>query len=238
MSPLYLSQHEKEALKAVNIRALEQLVDQGLWDGRATALYDLHLSSCGPYVAERMRRFERDLAEYAKSKAAKKRAETRTRAWSTGHDLLHAVRDMIRRMEEEEKETQLFRIDDMIRSPYRFSEHLELRVNYQWRPTIDDQWRFGTITFTHNVDMRPDYTLPQPKRKPSAAKVEQEHQETLYRHWEHLRMLAVHAVREFLKSSGDGTAIPQTFQAKPAARDRYLNNFSCDFWRGEASGES
>ena len=238
MSALYLSQYEKEALKAVDVRKLEQLVDQALWDGRATALYDLHLSSCGLYVAERLRRFERDLAEYAKSKAAKKRAATRTRAWSTGHDLLHAVRDMIRRMEEEEKETQLFRIDDMIHSPYRFSEHLELRVNYQWRPTIDDQWRFGTITFAHNVDMRSDYTRPQPKRKPSAAKMEQERQETLYRHWEHLRMLAVHAVREFLKSGGDGAAIPQTFQAKPAARDRYLNNFSCDFWRGEALIES
>ena len=140
-------------------------------------------------------------------------------------------------MEEEEKETQLFRIDDMIRSPYRFSEHMELRVDYQWRPTIDDQWRFGAITFIHDVDMRPDYTRPRPKRKPSAAKVEQERQETLYRHWEHLRMLAVHAVREVLKSGGDGTAIPQTFQAKPAARDRYLNNCSCDFWREEASSE-
>ena len=238
MSAFYLSQHEKEPLKALDIRKLEQLVDQALWDGRATGLYDLHLSSCGPNVGERLRRFERDLAEYAKSKAAKKRAKTRTRAWSTGHDLLHAVRDMIRRMEEEEKETQLFRIDDMIRSPCRFRERLELRVNYQWRPTIDDQWRFGTITFTHDVDMRPDYTRPQPKRKLSAAKVEEARQETLYRHWEHLRMLALHAVREFLKGGGDGTAIPQTFQAKPAARDRYLNNYSCDFWRAEASSES
>ena len=145
---------------------------------------------------------------------------------------------MIRRMEEEEKETQLFRIDDMIRSPCRFRERLELRVNYQWRPTIDDQWRFGTIAFLHDVDLRPDYTLPQPKRKPSAAKVEQERQETLYRHWEHLRVLAAHAVRNFLNSFLDGTATPETFRAKPAARDRYLNNFSCDFWREEASSGS
>lgn len=237
MSAIYLSQHQKEALRAVDIRKLEHLVDQALWDGRATELYDLHLSSCGSYVAERLRRFERDLAEYAKSKAATKRERTRSRAWSTGHDLIYAVRDMIQRMEDEEKEIQLFRIDDMIHTPHRFSEHLALRVNYQWRPTINDEWRFGTITFTHSVDMCPDYTLPQPKRKPSAAKAEEKRQETLYRRWEHLRMLAIDAVREFLKAGGDGRAIPETFEAKPAARDRYLNNFSCDFWREELSSE-
>ncbi|HEX8468667.1 MAG TPA: hypothetical protein VF620_12775 [Allosphingosinicella sp.] len=238
MSAIYLSQHQKEALRAVDIRNVEQLVDQALWDGRATALYDLHLSSCGSYVAERLRRFERDLAEYAKSKATKKREQTRSRAWSTGHDLLYAVRDMIQRMEDEEKEIQLFRIDDMIHTPYRFSEYLTLRVNYQWRSTTENEWRFGTITFTHSVDSRPDYTLPQPRRRPSAAKVEEKRQETLYRQWEHLRMLAINAVREFLKAGGDGGAIPETFEAKPAARDRYLNNFSCDFWRGESSGQS
>jgi hypothetical protein len=125
--------------------------------GKGTALYSLDLPSCGPYVAERLRRFESDLAEYAKSKAATKRAEARTRAWSTGHDLLYAVRDMIQRMEEEKKETQLFRIDDMIPSSHRFSEHMMLRVNYQWRRTRDDQRRFGTIAFIHNIDTDPDY---------------------------------------------------------------------------------
>lgn len=196
MSSLYLSQYEKEALKALDIRKLEQLLDQALSIGRATALHDLHLSQCGAYVAERLRRFERDLADHAISKAAKKWAETSKRAWSTGQDLLRAVRDTTGRMDEEEQETQLFRINDMISSPFRFSQHLEVRVHYEWRPTINDEWRLGTITFTHRVDIRADYVGTQPKRKASAAKVERELQETLYRHWDHFRMLAVHAVAQ------------------------------------------
>jgi DNA-binding protein H-NS len=79
----------------------------------------------------------------------------------------------------------------------------------------------------------PDYTRPisAPKRKPSAAKHEEARQETLFRHWEHLKMLALRAVREYLLSGSDRSAIPEIFQAKPDRYGRYLNNFSCDFWK-------
>lgn len=78
--------------------------------------------------------------------------------------------------------------------------------------------------------MRSDYTQPQPTRKPSAAKLEEQRQDTLYSHWDHLRALALHSVREFLKAGGDGLTIPEKFEAKPGRTDRYLNNFSCNFW--------
>lgn len=231
MGELYISQHVKTAVRAIDVRELERLVEQALWEQRATALYDLHLPNCGPYVAERLRRFERELAAFAKAKAAKKREETRGRAWSAGSDLRWAIREVLQRIEEEEKETQLCRVDDLISPPYRLRERIDVRVGYQWRRTVDDEWSYGSITFVHDVDMRPDYTIPAPKRKPSAAKQEQDRQETLYRHWEQLTRLALHSVREYLKSGGDGNAIPETFQAKPDAHSRWLNNFSCDFWR-------
>ncbi|RSY81078.1 hypothetical protein DAH66_15410 [Sphingomonas koreensis] len=230
MSSLYLSHREMTAIKAIDIREVERRVSQALYEGRPSALYELQLSGSGSHIASRLHRYERDLANYAKAKAATKRSETRSRAWSSGHDLVDAVRDMKGRVEEQEEETQLLRIDDQISPPYRFGDRVEVRVGYQWRASADAAWAFGAITFFHNVDMRPDYTRPQPARKPSAAKLEEQRQETLFRYWDHLRMLALHSVREFLKSGGDGSTIPKEFEAKPARTDRHLNNFSCDFW--------
>ncbi len=230
MSSLYLSQHEMTAIKAIDTREVERRVDQALDEGRPTTLHGLDLSSSGSHIATHLHRYERDLANYAKAKAATKRSETRSRAWSSGHDLVYAVRDMKRQVEEQEKEVQLLQIDDQITPPYRFGDRIEVRVGYRWRATADASWTFGAITFFHVVDMRPDYTQPQPTRKPSAAKLEEQRQETLFRHWDHLRMLALQSVREFLKSGGDGSTIPEEFEAKPGRTDRRLNNFSCDFW--------
>lgn len=231
MGEIYVSQREQTALRTVDIRELQGLVDQAIRDERATALYGMHLSSCGPFVAERLHRFERDLAEYARSKSAKKRAEMETQARRAGRDLLCAVQNMQYRMEEEEKEKQLFLVDDLIRPPCRFRKRIDVRVSYRWRRTVNEEWNYGSIIFVHDVDMRPDYTAPVPKRKPSAAKQEQDRQKELYRHWENLMRLALHSVREYLKSGGDGNAIPETFQAKADTHSHLLNNFSCDFWR-------
>lgn len=234
MSAMYLSEQEKAALKATDIRQVEELIDQAMWDVRTTSLHDLSLASCGPYVAERLRWFERDLAEYAKAKAAKKRAETQTRARRAGSDLLYAIRDMRRRMAEEEKETELFRVDDVISPPHRFRDRIEVRVGYRWRGAVDDEWAYGSISFIQDVDMHPDYTLPAPKRKPSAAKQEDARQDTLYKHWDHLVTLALHAVRSYLKSGGDGSVIPKTFQTKTDERSRWLDNLSCNFWEKQS----
>jgi len=230
MSSLYLSQHEMTAIKAIDTSEVERRVNQALDDGRPTALYGLHLSTSGSHIATHLRRYARDLASFAKAKAATKRSETRSRAWSSGNDLVHAVRDVKRQVEEQEKEIQLLQIIDQIAPPYRFRDRIEVRVHYQWRATADAAWTFRAITFFHDVDMRPDYTRPQPTRKPSASKLEEQRQETLSRHWDHLRVLALQSVREFLKSGGDGSTIPEEFEAKPDRTDRHLNNFSCDFW--------
>lgn len=230
MSGLYISQHEVSAIKAIDACEVERRVQQALDEGRPTALSGLNLWSSGSHIANHLHRYERDLSNYAKAKAARKRSETRSRAWSSGHDLVYAVRDMKRLVEEQEKEIQFFRIDDLISPPYRFRDRVEVRVYYQWRTEGGADWTSGTITFFHDVDMRPDYTRPQPTRKPSAAKQEELRQDTLFRHWDHLRMLALQSVRQFLKAGGDGSTIPDEFEAKPSRTDRHLNNFSCDFW--------
>jgi hypothetical protein len=238
MSALYLSDQEKAALRAVDLRELERLVDDALWQQRITGLHALQLANCGDYVANQLRAFDRALADYAKAKAAKKREEMRGRAWLASRDLGSAVRAMLERADKEDRERELFRVDDMIRSPHRFSEHMEIRVHFDWRVRAEDPWNFRTITFVHDVDIRAVHTmlLRQPKRKPSAARLEQERQDTLYRHWEHLRLLAMNAVREFLQKGGDATTIPERFVAMTSGRDRYLNNFSCDFWQEPKAG--
>jgi hypothetical protein len=138
---------------------------------------------------------------------------------------------MKQRLETEQKEAQLFIVDDQIMPPHRFSKHLSVRVSYRWRRTVDDEWTFGSITFVHDVDLRPDYATPIPKRKPSAAKREQDQQDRLYQTWEHLMRGALYSVRDYFREGGDGDKIPDTFQATVDSHSRGLNNYSTQFWR-------
>jgi hypothetical protein len=186
------------------------------------------------YVASRLRAFEQALAEHGKAKSAKKRAETKDRAQHAGSDLAHAVRQMKHRMETEEKEGQLFYVDDQIIWPYSFSEQLTVRVGYRWRHAIEDDWTHGSITFSHRVDLRPDYTMQTTKRKPGAAKLEQNRQDKLSHEWKHLMGLALHTIREYFRAGGDGNAIPPTFQATTDPYSRGLNNYSAQFWREQS----
>ena len=137
---------------------------------------------------------------------------------------------MKRRMETEQKEGQLFYIEDQIIPPHHFSEHLRLRLSYRWRRTVDDEWKFGVITFVYDVNLRPDYTFPIPRRKPSAAKQEQDRQTKLYQAWENLMRVALCSVRDYFREGGDGRRIPEIFQAVVDPHTPGLNNYSAQFW--------
>lgn len=231
MTLINTPKREQESLEAIDVHELRRLIEQAVMDQFTGSLRDLPLLSCGPYVAERLRRFDRALVEYSKSKSDKKRSETRVRASRAGTDLYYAVREMQERIATEQTEAQLFQIDDHILVPHSFRPHLEVRITYRWRQSVDNDWAFGDLTFHHDVDLRPNYALPAPKRKASAAKQDDELQEKLYREWDHLKSLALWSIQEFFRSGGDGATIPKTFSVKVDGHTRGLNNFSADFWR-------
>lgn len=230
MSEINIPSDERDALKAIDTNVLNKLIEQCLYEERPSALRILRLESCGPYAASQLRAYEKALAEYSKAKAARKRAETEYRARRAGSYLAHAVQQMKHRVETEEKEGLLFYVDDQILPPHRFSEQVTVRVSYRWRRAIEDEWAYGSVTFSHEVDLRPDYTMPLPTRKLSAAKQEQERQGKLFGEWEHLMKLGLYSLRDYFKGGGDGSTIPQSFQAKTDSCSRGLNNFSAKFW--------
>jgi hypothetical protein len=218
-------------LKAIDLRQLEELVDEAVWQSRSGELHLLRLASCGEYVSGRLYRLDQAILAHNEAKAAKKRAEISADVRRAGMDLVYAVREMKNRLEREERERTLFEIDDVVYTPRTFTPRLEVRISYRWRDTADESWTHGTITFQHEVDMRPDYTLPVPKREPPRWRQEEELQDRLYRTWDHLRASALHSVREYLKSGCDRTKIPEVFKATTDSHSRGLNNYSTQFWR-------
>lgn len=230
MSEINIPPDQQAALDAVDIRELDRLIDQAFRSEQSGAISGL-VRNCGPYVAGRLQNFEQALGRHRAAKAARKREETGRDLRSAGSDLAHAVDGMKRRLESERKDAELFVVDDLIAPPYRFSKTLHVTVNYRWRRSVDDAWAYSSITFTHEADIRPDYTRPAPKRKPSAAKQEQELQHQLYLTWEHLMRGALYSVRDFFRDGGDGAAIPDNFKARVDSHSRGLNNYSTQFWR-------
>lgn len=233
MGLINIPHEEREALKGIDSDILDQLIELSLGQRIFAPLRALGLESCGLYVASRLRAFETAIAEYGAAKASKMLTESGNRARRAGTDLAHAVLQMKRKVEEGEREDQLFYIDDLIQPPNNFGSHLSVRVRYRWRATIDDKWEHGSITFTHDVDLRPDYSMPLSKRKLSASERDRDRQERLYGEWEHLMQLGLYSVSDFLRRGGDASAIPESFQARADSYSRNLNNFSTQFWAAQ-----
>ncbi|MER8808235.1 hypothetical protein [Mesorhizobium australicum] len=231
MGEINIPRDQQVAIAAIDASELDRLIEQAIREERSGDLHRLSLANCGSYIASKLHSLDQALARHREAKAPRKRAETGDALRRAGHDLSFAVRAMNKRMETEQKEAQLFIVDDHVMLPYRFSKHLSVRVSYRWRRTVDDEWTFGSITFVHDVDLLPDFTRPALKRKPSAAKQEQDLQNTLYQTWEHLMTGALYSVRDYFRDGGDGEKIPDTFQATVDSYSRGLNNYSTLFWR-------
>lgn len=234
MGEINIPHDQQVAIAAIDAGELDGLIEQAIREERLDDLHRFALANCGSYIATKLHSFDRSLAKHREAKARRKRAETGDALRRAGHDLSFAVGAMKRRLETEQKEAQLFIVDDQIVPPDRFSKHLSVRVRYRWRRTVDDEWKFGSITFVHDVELRPDYAALAPKRKPSAAKQEQDLQNRLYQTWEHLMRGGLYSVRDYFRESGDGDKIPDTFQATVDSHSRGLNNYSTQFWRQQA----
>lgn len=239
MGEINIPPAEANALKAVDMKVLSGLIDQCLGSERHDALRSLRLDSCGLYVANKFREFSCSLDEYRNSKAPSKRDRTGESARRAGDNLKFAVQQMKDRLQVEEAEGQIFRVDDVIAAPYALDENITVRVGFQWRASVDDAWQYGSIVFSHRVHSRPDYARLEPKRKKSAGQQSRERQNELFDTWERLKGHAIFSVRDFFRGGGNGADIPKTFQVKADSYSGGLNNFSADFWRqreGTAAG--
>lgn len=231
MGEINIPRDQQTAITAIDARELDRLIDQAIREERSGELHRLPLAACGSHIGTKLHSFDRALAKHREAKAPRKRAETGDALRRAGHDLSFAVGAMKQRLETEQKDAQLFIVDDQIVPPYRFTTQMSVRVSYRWRRTIEDEWQWGSITFFHHHDPRPNYAVPVSTRKPSAAKQEQELQNRLYQTWEHLMRGALYSVRDYFRDGGDGAKIPETFQVTVDSYSRDLNNYSTQFWR-------
>lgn len=231
MGEIYIPRDQQTALAAIDSSELDKLIEQAIREERSGDLHRLGLANCGPYVAGKYQSFYEALAKHRDAKSSRKREQTGDTLRRAARDVTFAVRAMKQRMETEAKDSEFFVIDDQIMQPFHFSKHMSVRVHYRWRRSIDDDWSHGSITFVHDVDPRPDYTTPPPKRKPSATKREEELQYRLYQIWEHLMRGALYSVRDYFRDGGDGDKIPETFKVTVDSYSRDLNNYSTQFWR-------
>lgn len=227
MSEINIPRSQQDALKEVDISALDKAIDECIADESSAALQRFRLSTCGPYVANHLRVFERAVARYGDAKSAKKRAETEYELRTAGDDLAHAVSQMKHRLEVEAEEALHFYVEGQFMQPTYFTEKLSAQVSYRWRRSTSDGWEYGTITFTHQACSHLRYVMPSTSRKPSAAKQKQDLQDKLRGEWEYLMSLGLQAVRDYFRQGRDGAEIPETFHVRA---ERGLNNYSADFW--------
>lgn len=231
MAEINITSDEQVALAAIDNGELDRAIERAIQEETSEYVHRLPLAKCGSYIETELRRFEQALVRYRQDKAPRKRSETGDALRRAGQNLSFAVGAIKRRMETEQQEAELFYVDDQIAPLFPFTKRLSVTVRYRWRRTVDDKWRFGSIAFVHDVDLRPGYKSPAPKRKPSPAKQEQDRQQMLYETWEHLMRSALYSVRDYFRDGGDGDKIPDTFRATVDAHSRRLNNYSTEFWR-------
>lgn len=231
MGEINLPREEHDAIRSIEVDALRTAIDRCLDTRRMNAtMRDFRLDRCGLYVAAKLREFEASLADYAGAKAWKKVADTGSSARRAGGALTSAVEQMQDRVEAQAQESQRFFINDRILPPLHFDRKLAVSISYRWRPSLDADWIYGSITFLHIYDPPPDYRVPVPKRKPSARQQERDLQDELFQQWDHFRHLGLYSLLEYFRLDRDGADIPMTFQARTDDYRHALNNFSCRFW--------
>ncbi|MFY1664322.1 hypothetical protein [Pseudomonas sp. Pseu.R1] len=230
MSEINVPADQRKAIAALDVSRLDELLDQCLREERLVGLSDLRLYDCGDYIREQLRIFEKAVQGHSAAKAPKKRAQTEHDVRRAGSSLISAVHQMQSRIEREQREDELFVVDDNVGQPYLHSNRLSVSVSYRWRSQASEPWEFGSIKFTHTHQFAPAYLSAQPRRKPSAAAQATAKEAELFQVWDHLRRLALHSVKEYFQKGGDGSKIPQTFQAKQDTYGGGLNNFSASFW--------
>ncbi|WP_417661233.1 hypothetical protein [Pseudomonas sp.] len=233
MSYINLPSDQQTAISDVDEAVLWAAVHKCLDEERVGPIHGLGLSNCGPYVATKLHGFQQAIAEYSKAKVHAKRERTRQDALHAGSDLIHAVQQMKGRLETERQEGKLFFIDDQIMPPFHLSKRLSVRVPFRWRASQASDWKHGQVTFVYDFSPQPSCTLPQSKRKPSAAQVARDLEDCLLREWERLKAQALFSVREFFRDGGDGDAVPEVFAVRLSPYGGGLNNFSCNFWQPE-----
>lgn len=233
MTYINLPSNQQAAISDVDETVLWAAVRKCLDEERTGPIHGLGLNDCGPYVGAKLHAFQQAIAEYSKAKAHAKRERTRQDALYAGNDLIHAVQQMKGRLETERQEGELFFIDDQIRAPFSLSKRLSVPVSFRWRASPSSDWKHGHLTFVYEFSPQPSYTLPMPKRKPSAAQPARDLEDSLYREWERLKAQALFSLREFFRDGGDGDAVPEVFAVRPSPYGGGLNNFSCNFWQPE-----
>ncbi|CAM3103672.1 hypothetical protein [Pseudomonas plecoglossicida] len=233
MTCINLPSNQQAAISDVDEATLRAAVRKCLDEERIGPIHGLGLSDCGSYVGTKLHAFQQAVAEYSKAKAHAKRERTRQDALRAGSDLVHAVQQMKGRLETERQEGELFFIDDQIRPTFHLSKRLSVQVSFRWRASPSADWKHGHLTFVYDFSPQPSYTLPQPKRKPSAAQAARDLEGSLYREWERLKAQALFSMREFFREGGDGDAVPEVFAVRPSPYGGGLNNFSCNFWQPE-----
>ena len=233
MSYINLPSDQQAAISEVDEAVLRASVQKCLDEERVGPIHCLGLSNCGPYVANKLHGFQQAIAEYIKAKAYSKRERTRQHALHAGSDLIHAVQQMKERLETGRQEGELFFIDDQIMPPFLLSKRLSVRVPFRWRASQSSDWKHGQLTFVYDFSPPPSYALSLPKRKPSAAQVARDLEDSLFREWERLKAQALFSMREFFRDGGDGDDVPEVFAVRPSPYGGGLNNFSCNFWQPE-----
>jgi hypothetical protein len=229
MSVINLTGTEILAIKSIDELQLDKQIDLAVGEENLDVLPREVLLKAGDFIGTQLRSFQDALSRYKQAKSAQNRENKFSEVHRYGHRFLSAVRQMKDQVETEEKQRQLFYIDDNVYPPFRFTNDLTATVSYRWRQRVEDDWISGQTTFRHRVVRDNSYVLTKPKRKLSAARQAQLNENELVSTWEGMVSTILCTLRDYFAEGGDGNAIPENFLLK-VDRSGRLNTFSARFW--------
>ncbi|MCG8910272.1 MULTISPECIES: hypothetical protein [Pseudomonas] len=230
MGEINTSRFEREALKALNMTELRKQVDNLVHSGQSGQLHGLGLTECGQFVGTNLHAFERALLEHRQAKSPTKRDRTMDSLLRAGRNLIHAVEERRRVVEEEEHDSMLFTVDDMVDKPTFFSQKLTVRVSYSWRAEREAKWMIGSIDFIYECDRVPSAEALAAGQKKGMARAKRERQVALQSEWNFLRRSALFSVRDYFKNGGNGAEIPKTYEVRKHPHGSVISHRSTDFW--------
>ncbi|WP_426954574.1 hypothetical protein [Muricoccus radiodurans] len=216
LNELRLSPDERTALRAVEPARVAAVTQEALDREDTSRLTPLaRLRDAGRYVAGRLANLEDHLRKATTGRTGSLRDRAREEALSARQELLQAVERTRERADEEEREEQIFRVEQ---SPGMQEPDFPVRVrlSFMWKDSASSAWRSGRIAYIYSPSHAPAAGGRRgagglTRRGVEAAKAER-----------FVTLSAIRSVEDYLREKGTGEGIPEQVRI----RDETLDNFS------------
>jgi len=183
---------------------------------------------CTPHLATQLGIFKRAFTTWQSAASEGKRLESECFAQKMADTLRHSLRETLYQLSQEVTEERLYIVDEYV-SSRRLGGSLEVTVKFEWRDSVFDDWKSGSIHFVYESNLKKAVERMNKGKRKTRAELRRQIEEALDTELQSMESSAFQTVRNFFREGGTGRSIPEEHLVQRSLHSDHLNNHSLNF---------